>query len=137
LLLDSLDHQQQPDLLAQWVEKMRASRKLLDHRPELAHTLVGIHVQLLRLRAEREEKTATDGDKDGYSKCAATYLEAFAFDPTYRQRDELLYNAGCCLAAAGDQVQAARRFEEVIKTFPKSALVPKARERAAAAKKRL
>ena len=128
LLLDALNRAARYDELADWVQRMRANRGLLRGKPDLARTLLTLHVQMQRKHAEAEEKAGAT-DPSAYLRCARRYADTARANPTYERRDELLFNAGACYEQGGALDQARKAFAASAKL--KTRLAPQARARAA------
>jgi hypothetical protein len=135
LLLDTLNRQGKYDELAVWVDRMRADKKLLAKRGDLAASLDNLHVSVLRKRAEEFQRAGAAGDRSAYASCAQTYRDALAQHPHATRADEMLFNAGVCLELEGATIDAVAAFRELEKRFPRSQLAPKARAHAAQLKR--
>jgi tetratricopeptide (TPR) repeat protein len=131
LLLDTLNRRGKFDELVAAVERMRADPKLVANRSMLRATLTTLHVQALRKQAEAHQAIGRTGDRAGFENCGKIHRDAYLANPTYDRRDELLFNAGMCFAAAGKVADARQAYRDVIARFPKSPLVASARQRLA------
>jgi hypothetical protein len=129
LLLDTLNRQSRFAELAAAVEQMRADPKLVANRSTLRASLTTLHVQILRKQAEAQEDLGRHGDRAGFENCGKIHRDAYLANPTYDRRDELLFNAGVCFAAAGKAADARLAYRDLIARFPKSSLVASARQR--------
>jgi tetratricopeptide (TPR) repeat protein len=128
LLLDTLNVQRDFEALAEWIERMHTSPKLLAKRPALTETVGILHVQVLRKRTEKLEAAGRAGDPAAYLQAGRSYLDLFTAHPDQRG-DELLFNAAVCFEQGGALADARKIFREVIAKFPKSRVTAFARAR--------
>lgn len=128
LFLDRLNREDRRAELVAWVDRMLAMPQLLRGRDELVGRLEAIRIRARFFRAMELQRLAHRSDQPGdWRSAARMYLEAAAFARgTIRVRvevnnglvtatvvDEATFNAGICLAAAGDLYAAVGAFDAV------------------------
>ena len=95
LLLDSYNRLQQYDKLVAFAEELAKNTALLRDHDDLAETVQLILRQSMRRRAEKLEKEAkATKDSALYVDAATAYLDIYNADPSSKDNDEILYNAG-------------------------------------------
>ncbi len=125
LLLDIYNRTSRFDEMIALATKLRADKRFLAKRPELAITLRKIHAQAQTLAARAASQRAHDtGDRSHFEKCGEAYLAIIDPDPTERATtdDEALYSAMICFEQAGSTDRALEVLRRLTTDHPDSQL---------------
>lgn len=123
LLLDSYNRLQQYDKLVAFAEELAKNTALLRDHDDLAETVQLILRQSMRRRAEKLEKEAkATKDSALYVDAATAYLDIYNADPSSKDNDEILYNAGVAFEEGRSIGEALRMYALLEKHYPNSRL---------------
>ncbi len=132
LLLDSYNLLQQYDQLVALADELSRNAAFLRDRDDLAQTVGMIQRRSKRKHAEDLEKAAKESkDWPTYVAAATAYLDIYNADPTSRDNDEVLYNAGVAFEEGRAIGEALRVYALLEKSYPNSRITARATARTA------
>ena len=139
LVLDSYNRLQRYDDMVIFTTKLRADRKFLATRPELAETTRRILLVAARRETDTLVRSATEArDLGAFDRCGERYLELLGdpgLGPT--EAEEVRYNAAVCFEQGGSIARAVATHRALIKAHPRSPLAGRAVARIANAEARV
>ncbi len=139
LVFDSYNRLQRHDDMVIFAMKLRADRKFLATRPELAETTRRILMVAARRETETLVRSATEAkDLAAFDRCGERYLELLGdpgLGPT--EAEEVRYNAAVCFEQGGSIARAVETHRGLIKAHPRSPLAGRALARIANAEARV